>query len=127
MATRWRVGLSTPRASTICLIQRKFNADAADPSRNPTPHSHPRQAHTTIAPPAPIANIAFQMRSSARSMNAGSSAVILGVPQQLPDQLDEAAGNSEQQSDEIHPVSAECLIERIPDGVPDEGRRRQQE
>src|SRR5664279_824974 len=94
---------SPPIASTNCLSQRKLSADTAVPSTHPAPHHQPRQATSATAPPAPIAQISFQMRATARSIHSASRAaaspslVIARVPHQLADELHKAGNDSQNQ------------------------------
>src|ERR1019366_190241 len=90
---------SPPMANTSCLSQRKLSADTAVPITHPAPH-HQRQATSATAPPAPIAQISFQMRATARSIHSASRAaaspslVIARVPHQLADELHKTGNNS---------------------------------
>src|ERR1017187_3995503 len=84
---------SPPMASTSCLSHRKLSADTAVPITHPAPHHQPRQATSATAPAAPIAQISFQMRATARFIHnasraaASPSLVIARVPHQLADEL----------------------------------------
>src|ERR1017187_10069280 len=92
---------SSPMANTNCLSHRKLSADTAVPIIHPAPHHQPRQATSATAPAAPMAQISFQMRATARSIHnwsraaASPSLVIARVPHQLADELYQPGGASE--------------------------------
>src|SRR5436189_2055013 len=102
-----RVGFASPSTSTICFNHRKFNQEAAAPSRNPAPHVQPRAAIARITPPDTITNITLWMRTSDRS---NSPAVIACIPHQLPHKLHETGGNTEQKKDDVQKICVECLV-----------------
>src|ERR1017187_8939881 len=109
---------SPPMANTNCLSQRKLSADTAVPIAHPAPHHHPRQATSATAPAAPIAQISFQMRITARSIHnwsraASPSLVIARVPHQLADELHQPGGASENHPRDSDPGGCEFLIQQI--------------
>src|SRR5450756_2954670 len=125
--------VSPPMASTSCFSHRKLSADTAVPITHPAPHSHPRQATSATAPPAPIAHISFQMRTTARSIHnssrvAGSlSLVIARVPHQLADELHKPGGNSQDQPRDIEPGGFEFLVQQVSEPIAEQSRHGQQE
>src|SRR5450432_1548649 len=112
-----------PMASVSCFSHRKLRADTAVPIAHPALHHHPRHASSAMAPPAPIAHISFQMRTTARSIHTSSlvanlvgnspSSVIARVPHQLPDELHKPRDNSQDQPRYIDPGSLEFLIQQV--------------
>src|ERR1035441_4778941 len=92
---------SPPMPSTSCFSQRKLSADTAAPISHPAPHHQPRQATSTTAPPAPMVQTSFQMRTIARSIHnwsrvaASPSLVIARVPHELPNELDKPGHDSQ--------------------------------
>src|SRR5664279_3713015 len=109
--TAWRgLAASPPMANTSCLSHRKLSADTAVPITHPAPHHHPRQATSATAPAAPITQISFQMRATARSIHNWSRAadspslVIARVPHQLADELHQPGNDSQDQPHDI------CLL-----------------
>src|ERR1019366_4979223 len=123
---------SPPIASTSCFSHRKLSADTAVPITHPAPHHQPRQATSATAPPAPIAHISFQMRTTARCIQISSpvnspSLVIARVPHQLPDELHKPGHNSQDQPRDIHPGGFEFLIQQVTEHIADESRHREHE
>src|ERR1035438_1906749 len=120
-------------ASTSCFSQRKLSAETAVPMAHPAPHAHPRQATSAIAPPAPMAHISFQMRTTARSMRTSSraagspSTVIARIPHELPDELDKPGHNSQDQPRDIHPGGFEFLIQQVTEHITEQRRHGEQE
>src|ERR1035438_2494649 len=72
-----------PMPSTSCFSHRKLSADTAVPINHPAPHHQPRQASSATAPPAPIAQISFQMRATARSIHSASRGAAVDFPDVL--------------------------------------------
>src|ERR1035438_8359200 len=117
-----------PMPSTSCFSHRKLSADTAVPINHPAPHHQPRQASSATAPPAPIAQISFQMRATARSIHnssavAGSlSPVIACVPHELPDELHEPGGNPQDQPRDKEPGSPEFLVQQVSESIAEQSR-----
>src|SRR5450631_2917652 len=120
---------SPPMASTSCLSHRKLSADTTVPIAHPAPHHQPRQATSATAPAAPIAQISFQMRATARSIHncsraaASPSLVIARVLHQLTDELHKPGNDSQDQPHDINPRGFEFLIQQVSEQIADQGRR----
>src|ERR1022692_3993228 len=116
---------SAPIASTSCLSHRKLSADTTVPITHPAPHHQPRQATSATAPAAPIAQISFQMRATARSIQnasraaASPSLVIARVPHQLADELHQPGSASENHPRDSDPGSFELLVQQIAQEIAD--------
>src|ERR1035441_8564980 len=124
---------SAPMANTNCLSQREWSADTAVPMTHPAPHHQPRQATSSTAPAAPMAQISFQMRATARSIHnwsraaASPSLVIARVPHQLADELHKPGNDSQDQPHDIDPCGSEFLIQQVAEEIADHGRCGQHE
>src|SRR3954452_21792692 len=90
-------GFAAPLPSNVATFfsHRKLSAEMTHPSANPAPHVQPRHTDKPIAPAAPMANIAFQIRSTALARCCSS--FIFGIAHQLPDQLREPRRDSDNQ------------------------------
>src|ERR1019366_10613201 len=132
--TAWRgFAASPPMAKTSCLSHRKLRADTAVPIPHPAPHHQPRQATSTTAPAAPIAQISFQMRATARSIHncsraaASPSLVIARVPHQLADELHQPGSAAENHPCDSDPGGFEFPVQQVAEEVADYGRCGQHE
>src|ERR1035438_524026 len=124
---------SPPMANTSCLSHRKLSADTTVPIAHPAPHHHPRHATSATAPAAPIAQISFQMRATARSIHnwsraaASPSLVIARVPHQLANELYQPGSASEDHSRDLHPCGCEFLVQQVAEEIADHRRGGQHE
>src|SRR5208283_1914135 len=98
----------------------------AAPSRNPAPVFHPPMASEPQVPSTATTTRIRPIRTAATSKLRGSGAVVIGIPQDLPDQRHEPGHAPQDQEDNFQPGRAERLVEVIADRVSHESRRRQQ-
>ena len=99
----------------------------AAPRRKPAPVFQPPQTNPTQVPTTAITAMIRPMRAAARSKLNSSGAAIVGIPQDLSDEADEARHAAQNQEDDLQPGGAEGLIEGAANQQSYERRDRQQQ
>src|SRR6516225_8598479 len=100
------------------------------PSRKPAPQLQPRAATAATVPAAAIQTMLRPMRAAARpksSASAEGSGGIACIFHDLPDELDESAYASQNDSRHVDPMRPEEAVEPVAEQIPHESGRGQQQ
>src|ERR1700730_17254324 len=97
----------------------------AAPAPKPAAHVQPRKMKAVSVPMAVRRAINLTMRAAACRNQSSSGTVIAGIPRDLPDQLHESGGNSQEEKHKIEKVGAKRPVEQRPHKVADRGGCRE--